>query len=291
MFLYLCICWILWIVMWSIWSLILALHENIETFNLTTLFVLPKCQKCKKKINWESFLPIVWIFFHKKKCLFCKRRSYITTPILEILTAILFCLIRYWSNNLDLATTLFWMVTGWILLLISICDAIRYEVNIPLIVFWEILTLLYMAFWIFEWNNLWGAAVFALIFILLYYGALYYTKLKYHSDEEWVWMWDLIISPYLWVLLYIWVTTSYMEELFCAVLIFFILTSIFWMLFYLIQNIILWKKADFLSNKMADKSLPLVPSMVLALVVVILWHEMFFNTLTNLWDAFFESLI
>jgi hypothetical protein len=37
-----------------------------------------------------------------------------------------------------------------------------------------------------------------------------------------------------------------------------------------ILNVILGKKADFLSNEMADRSLPLVPSMVLSLLVVIL---------------------
>ena len=74
----------------------------------------------------------------------------------------------------------------------------------------------------------------------------------------------------------------YLEELFCSVLIFFILTSVFGILVYIIQNVILNKKADFLSNEMAEKSLPLVPSMVLALAVVILCHDMFFVYLVEL---------
>jgi uncharacterized membrane protein (DUF373 family) len=35
----------------------------------------------------------------------------------------------------------------------------------------------------------------------------------------------------------------------------------------------------------------LVPSMVLALAVVILCHDMFFVYLVELWDSFFENLM
>jgi flagellar biosynthesis protein FliQ len=42
---------------------------------------------------------------------------------------------------------------------------------------------------------------------------------------------------------------------------------------------------------MAERSLPLVPSMVLSLVVVIIWHEAIFNILVNFWDSFFEQMI
>jgi uncharacterized BrkB/YihY/UPF0761 family membrane protein len=73
----------------------------------------------------------------------------------------------------------------------------------------------------------------------------------------------------------------YIEELFCSVLIFFILTSIFGIVVYVIQNVIFGKKADFLSDEMAEKSLPLVPSMVLSLLVVIVCHKIIFNTLIN----------
>lgn len=188
---------------------------------------------------------------------------------------------------------IFWMLTSWILLLVSLCDIIWYEINLPLVILWEILVLLSILFWLYDWSVLWWALVFFIVFVILYYWSLYYTKLKYNSEDEWVWMWDLIISPYLWALLYIWIwsTTMYLEELFCSVLIFFILTSVFGIIVYLIQNIILNKKADFLSSEMAERSLPLVPSMVLALAVVILCHDVFFAYLVEFWDSFFENFM
>jgi flagellar biosynthesis protein FliQ len=42
---------------------------------------------------------------------------------------------------------------------------------------------------------------------------------------------------------------------------------------------------------MAERSLPLVPSMVLSLVVVIIWHGTIFNSLVNFWDSFFQQMI
>ena len=293
MILKLCVYCILWIILWSLWSLILAIHENIEAIELTNLFRLPKCLKCKKILNRKSFLPIVWFLFQNNKCQLCKRRIFVIKPILEGLTAIIFCLIWYYCRDLDSLVVLFWMLTSRILLLVSICDVIRYEVHVPLIIFWEILVLIAFFLWLYEWSNLWWAVVFFLIFLCLYYGSLFYTKYKYKTEEEWVWMWDLIISPYLWVLLYMWISSSsmYIEELFCSVLIFFIFTSIFGLIVYLIQNVAFGKKADFLTDEMAERSLPLVPSMVLSLVVVIIWHGTIFNSLVNFWDSFFQQMI
>ena len=291
MILKLCIYCILWIVMWSLWSLILAIYENTESIEWSSFLKFPQCLKCKKKLNRKCFLPIFWLFFQKNKCNFCKKRICIIKPILEILTAILFCLIWYYCGELHTLTMCFWMLTSRILLLVSTCDIVRYEVHIPLIIFWVLLVILMLVFWIYERSILWWAVVFFLVFLVLYYGWLFYTKIKYNIEEEWVWMWDLLISPYLGALLYMWIWSSsmYTEELFCSVLLFFIFTSIFWFLVYLIQNVLLDKKADFLSNEMAEKSLPLVPSMVLALLVVIIWHKVFFDYLINFWDTLFEQ--
>lgn len=288
-----CLYGFLWIILWSLWSLILAIHENVEIIKWTEIFKLPKCLKCKKKLNRKRFLPIIGFLFQKNKCQTCNIRILVIKPILEIMTALLFCIICYYTSELGFFHMIFWMLTSWILLLVSLCDIIWYEINLPLVILWEILVLLSILFWLYDWSVLWWALVFFIVFVILYYWSLYYTKLKYNSEDEWVWMWDLIISPYLWALLYIWIwsTTMYLEELFCSVLIFFILTSVFGIIVYLIQNIILNKKADFLSSEMAERSLPLVPSMVLALAIVILCHDVFFAYLVEFWDSFFENFM
>ena len=288
-----CLYGFLWIILWSLWSLILAIHENVEIIKWTEILKLPKCLKCKKKINRKCFLPIIGFLFQKNKCQTCNTRILVIKPILEVMTAFLFCIICYYTSELGIFHMIFWMLTSWILLLVSLCDIIWYEINLPLVILWEILVLLSILFWLYDWSVLWWALVFFIVFVILYYWSLYYTKLKYNSEDEWVWMWDLIISPYLWALLYIWIwsTTMYLEELFCSVLIFFILTSVFGIIVYLIQNIILNKKADFLSSEMAERSLPLVPSMVLALAVVILCHDVFFAYLVEFWDSFFENFM
>ncbi len=288
-----CLYGFLWIILWSLWSLILVIHENVDVIKWTEIFKLPKCLKCKKKLNRKRFLPIIGFLFQKNKCQTCNIRILVIKPILEIMTALLFCIICYYTSELGFFHMIFWMLTSWILLLVSLCDIIWYEINLPLVILWEILVLLSILFWLYDWSVLWWALVFFIVFVILYYWSLYYTKLKYNSEDEWVWMWDLIISPYLWALLYIWIwsTTMYLEELFCSVLIFFILTSVFGIIVYLIQNIILNKKADFLSSEMAERSLPLVPSMVLALAVVILCHDVFFAYLVEFWDSFFENFM
>ena len=289
MFLGFVLCIIFGFVFWNLWSYILLLHENIEKINRTSLSFGLMCSKCKKNFCWKMFFPIN-VFFKKNECAACKKWAVISL-FLVVVTAIMFCIIYYcfyWSN---VWTMIFRMLSSRILLIISICDILWYEICLSLIIVWWIFALLTMYLWLFDWSCLWWAVVFLCIFLFIYYAAFFYTKMKYKIEEEGIWMGDLIISPYLWVLLYMWILTPYIEELFCSVLLFFIFTGIFWLIIYLIQNIIVGKKAEFLSWEMAERALPLVPSMSISLLVVIACHDKLFNFLVGIGDSFFNHLM
>lgn len=290
MCLYVSICIVTGIIFGSIWSVLLSIYENIETLNIINYFKIPKCKECKKKLKIKEFIPLLGLLFQKSKCVSCKRRVVTLRLILEIGTAILFWLIWYCLHDSWIYITIFWMLTGWILRLICLCDIIRYEVHIPLIVFWMMLVVLSMCFWLYEWYYLWWAVVFLFIFFILYFVTLWYIRRKYKTEEEWVWMGDVIISPYLWTLLYIWLSTTNVEELYFWVLMFFVLTGFSWVFVYVIKNVILNQKAEFLSKNMADNALPLIPSMMLSLVVVIICHNVMFNYWIGVSDSILEKL-
>lgn len=283
------ICVFLGFIFWALGSYILVLHENLDEFKWKYLKNL-KCKTCKKKIKRRSLLSVDNVCFQNNKCANCKRRCYMLL-ILEMLTALLFCLIWYYCRESNIFIIMFWMLSWRILLINSISDLLWYEISVSLVVIWWISALITMTFWFFDWMCLWWAFIFLWVFVILYYGSLIYTKMKYKIEEEGVWMWDLIFSPYLGVLLYMGVSTTNVEELFCAVLMFFMFTSIIWIFVYIIQNIIIGKKANFLSKEMADRALPLVPSMSIALAIVILCHGEIFNFLMKSCDFLVEYLM
>jgi len=65
------------------------------------------CPKCKKKLMWYELIPIFSYIFLKGKCKKCKNKISIIYPLIELLTALLFCSSFYvFGFTLDFLTAI-----------------------------------------------------------------------------------------------------------------------------------------------------------------------------------------
>lgn len=59
------------------------------------------CPKCKNKISWYDNIPILSFFILKRKCRYCNKKISWQYPLIELFSAILFCLAFYFNINND----------------------------------------------------------------------------------------------------------------------------------------------------------------------------------------------
>lgn len=91
-------------------------------------------------------------------------------------------------------------------------------------------------------------------------------------------MGDVLMSPYLGTLLFAGLSPELGNlDKVLAILFFFILSGCIGILRYYIQNKKYGKKAHFLKHKMADQSLPFVPAMILAVVLILIFQDTLFG--------------
>ena len=61
------------------------------------------CPECKKTIKWYDNLPLLSYILLKGKCRFCKVKIFLRYPIVELITAVLFCVLYFSHWTLQLA--------------------------------------------------------------------------------------------------------------------------------------------------------------------------------------------
>ena len=106
-------------------------------------------------------------------------------------------------------------------------------------------------------------------------------KAKYHNDEEGIGMGDVLIAPYLGTLLFAGIgNRGDVLQGVGLILIFFVLSGSIGIFRFILQNKIFRKKADFLSSKMTEQSVPFLPAMILAVEFILLFQ----NALSSLFS-------
>jgi hypothetical protein len=99
------------------------------------------------------------------------------------------------------------------------------------------------------------------------------------------------MSPYLGTLLFTGVLNYNAEYLSFYILFFLILTGIIGILFFIIQNKVFKKKADFLDNdEMEDNTLPLIPAMILSTVIMLVFQNPLYDWVIHFFDGFLERI-
>lgn len=236
-----------------------------------------ECPYCKTRLQARDLVPLLSFLFQWGKCRYCKKKISWLYPILEFGSAIIFWSIRRFFADAGLGTLLFWTITGRILWLLVVYDVLWFEVHIPLLIIASWILFFAMGYGIFPRYALWWGLTFVIFFWMLYWIAKFWVQIKYQENEEGLGAWDVILAPYLWTLLFCGLPTEmlFIDKILAAAF-FLLFTWIIGLLRFLIQNKNYGKKAHFLKYRMANNSLPLVPAMILAVVIILIFQEYLF---------------
>jgi len=236
-----------------------------------------ECPYCKTRLQARDLVPLLSFLFQWGKCRYCKKKISWLYPILEFGSAIIFWSIRRFFADAWLGTVLFWTITGRILWLLVVYDVLWFEVHIPLLIIASWILIFAMGYWNFPRYALWWGVIFVVFFWMLYWIAKFWVQIKYQENEEGLGAWDVILAPYLWTLLFCGLPTEmlFIDKILAAAF-FLLFTWIIGLLRFLIQNKNYGKKAHFLKHHMANNSLPLVPAMILAVVIILIFQEYLF---------------
>ena len=69
------------------------------------------CPKCETEIAWYDNIPVLSFLLLKRKCRHCKEPISYRYPLIELLTAVLFCLV-FLRFGFSVATPIYWILTG-----------------------------------------------------------------------------------------------------------------------------------------------------------------------------------
>lgn len=275
---------IIGLIFWSFWSVILSRWAESEDLKQASSIISwrSECPYCKTVLQAQDLIPLVSFFLQKWRCRYCKRKISRFYPILELGSAIICWVVWRFFSKQGIGITVFWMSTCRILWLMIVYDVIRYELHIPLLILATIILLLAIERGLFQWSALRWGVIFLMLFVLLYYFWKQLVKIRYHVDEEWLGMWDVFIAPYLWTLLFAALTSidGNIDKT-LAVLYFLIFTGVIWIVRFWFQSKKSKKRASRLLNqKVVNNSLPLLPSMIIAVLIIIIFQNSLFWTIS-----------
>ena len=259
----------------SFGSVILSRRGDSESLEQASSILRGRseCPQCKKRLQPCDLIPVISFLLQKWRCRYCKKKISRLYPILELGSALIFWGVWYYFSDVGMGPVVFWTITGRMLWLLLIYDVLRYEVHLPLLLIISGVLILALWCWLFSRQALRGGVSFLLIFLLLYRLAKQRVKAKYHNNEEGIGMGDVLIAPYLG-------NRGDVLQGVGLILIFFVLSGSIGIFRFILQNKIFRKKADFLSPKMTEQSVPFLPAMISAVAFILLFQ----NALSSLFS-------
>ena len=211
-----------------------------------------ECPKCHHKLEVRNLVPIFSRLFQWWKCEYCKAPISRFYPFLEVTTVLIFLAVFFicsenWISGHHIwlfegyVYTIFMMISAWLLRIILLYDFKTYELHITATVFLAIISLFFaFYYWTNKLDILLWILIFGVIFWLIYYLSKIYVKQKYKKDAEWFWLWDVIIAPILWAWLVFFLQPNWVFERCYLVCLFIILSSLVWLIHYLLLNTKIW---------------------------------------------------
>ena len=254
-----------------------------------------ECLKCHHQLKARNLVPIFSWLFQWWKCEYCKVPISRFYPFLEITSVIIFVWVFLiysklgWLSNYFIWDLYMWLkewyiftavtiICIWLTRLILLYDIKTYELHITATVFLAIITLIFtLTFWTNRLEILLWILIFSLIFGLIYYSSRLYVKQKYKKDAEWFWLWDVIVAPILGAWLVFFLQPNWIFEWMYLICLFIILSSLVWLLYYLIENLV--KYFIMKKSKKSKKpygfqaSIPFLPSMIIWFVLEVIFRE------------------
>ncbi len=204
----------LWTIFWSLWSVLLTRLED-KTDRKTIkwiLFWFSKCPHCNKRLQAKNLIPLISFFVQKWKCSFCKKKISWQYPLLEVASWLIFMFSYYIIFDKSAETILYWYhrihyifltIANWWLLLLLFQDIKKQELHMPIRIGTTARILIRQFIWAignYQQTVIWSLLV-AWICAIIYFWAKRYIKIKYKSNEEWFWQWDIFLWFTLWAMI------------------------------------------------------------------------------------------
>lgn len=268
---------LLWLIFWSLGSVVMTrFADGVTRSKLRGFFFgYSQCPQCNHRLHPKDLVPLVSYLAQWEKCRYCKKEIPRIYPVLELLCAWTFLITYFLLKDFWIETLVFWLLMNRFLILLLIYDLQRYELHMVIRV---LLTTLGIVANInisggSDWNALMSTIIFGVTFLLIYFFAKRYVKMRFWKNEEWFGQGDIFLAVSIWVLFPIILSfhhLSFSLMMLINVLILFVLMSS------IIGLIRAW--LQYLVTKKASKIIPFFPAMIIAFWILA-WKLSFFISL------------
>lgn len=279
---------ILWLIFGSLGSVLMTRFADwINKKKLHGFFFWrSQCPDCKHILKAKNLVPVVSYIVQWGKCEYCKKKISRIYPVLELLCAGIFLITYFLLKDFWIETLVFWLLTNRFFILLLVYDLQKYELHM-------VIRVLLMTAWIVaninvsggsDGNFLMSAIMFGVTFLLIYFFAKRYVKMRFNTHEEWFGQGDIFLAVSIGILFPIILSfhqLSFSLMLLANVLILFVMMSSIigliraWLQF-LFQKIFHYWKLEIGNWKLGI--IPFFPAMIIAFWILA-WKAPYFITL------------
>lgn len=266
---------VLWTIFASFWWVLIG-REWDKKWIKSILFWRSKCDKCWKTLSALELIPLVSFFVQKGKCKKCWTKLSNFYWIIELVMWIVFVLTYLFFPYSNIWELVAWLtVNRWFILLI-IVDYTKYELHFPI---WIITTIIALIFSIINnpiKNIIISTISFVAVFLWIYFLWRLVVRLKYKKKWEWFWQWDIYLAWTIWILFpFVFANNNFSSFQFVQLLLLFIIiSSLLWVIYAVIRNLLLSKKFK------NSKELPFIPSMIFGFWILLLCGNVFISIIS-----------
>lgn len=212
---------ILGTILWSFWSVLLRrLRDGWSWPQLQSIMIgRSLCPHCQEKLSWWQLIPLLGWLLQKWKCRSCHQNISSLYLACELLSGLIF--VWWWMRTLSYdSISILMLVMWWLLGLILLWDLYTYELHLSL---WMIVWLfLFIFIALTDWSLLWGGLIGWAVFLALYLFGRVYVRLRFshlpQDMHEGIGMGDVLIAPFIGVLLAYHLTVVHSSMAFSTVL-------------------------------------------------------------------------
>ena len=264
----------LWLIFGSLGSVVMTrFADGVTRTKLRGFFFgFSQCPQCQHRLHAKELIPILSYVIQWGKCRYCKKEIPRIYPVVELLCAWAFVVTYFLLKDFWIENLVFWLLMNRLLVLLLIYDLKEYELHI-------IVRILLMTLWILanilvsgwnDWNFLMSTIIFGVTFLLIYFFAKRYVKMRFKKHEEWFGQGDIYLAVAIGLLFPIVLSfyhLSFSVMILAKTLILFLLMSS------IIGLIRAW--LQYLVTKKASKIIPFFPAMIIAFRLLT-WKLSFF---------------
>ncbi|MFA6256443.1 MAG: prepilin peptidase [Candidatus Absconditabacterales bacterium] len=145
-----------------------------------------QCPDCKHTLKAKNLIPVVSYLVQGGKCAYCGKKISRIYPVLELLCAGIFLITYFLLKDFGIETLVFGLLMNRFLILLLIYDLQKYELHMVIRV---LLTTLGILANINisggnDGNFLMSTIIFGVTFLLIYFFAKRYVKMRFKKNEE-----------------------------------------------------------------------------------------------------------